>query len=486
MIAIEEHHVDALASNAGAIRNARGLVSKGRYPTLGVADDGSIVFGECRGSGAGAYACSFDFADPAKPVPRCSCPSRQVPCKHCLGLLYAWVENAGRFAKAELPDELRTKRDTARKRAATRRAKANAPSAPKKVNAKALRRKLETQLDALDLLERILGDLLNRGLGAHGRKEAAALAKNAAMLRAAFLPGAELALLRLSDIAARSSDARHDGRELSQHDALDELARLEALIRRGKTYLAARVEDPDLAPETDSAIATWLGHAWQYDELVAAGREETAAELVQLAFFVIDDHVKREHADTGVWMHLGDGRLFHTETLRPYRAREHIRAEDSDFDVARVPGFVRYPGESPERVRWRAREHRPVEAADLAAVQRAAETDFAALLKGIRNGLKSPLGARHPLALVRPAACGSVCDEGRIRHVIEDGAGTRIELADATGSGLPATTELLPLVGDRVADAALLCLFHMNPATLRLAAQPLTFVHDGSMTRLAG
>ena len=129
MISIEEHHVDALASNAGAVRNARALAAKGRYSTLCVSDDGSIVFGDCRGSGARPYACSFDFAEPAKPVSRCSCPSRQIPCKHSLGLLYAWVEDASRFARTELPGDLEEKREAAVRRAAAKRARAAAPAA---------------------------------------------------------------------------------------------------------------------------------------------------------------------------------------------------------------------------------------------------------------------------------------------------------------------------------------------------------------------
>lgn len=492
MIPIEEHDVDALASNAGAMRNGRSLVAKGRYSALSIADDGAIVFGRCQGSSAGGYTCSFDFADPAKPVSRCSCPSRQIPCKHCLGLLYAWVKDATRFVSTELPKELKAKRETTVKRAASKQARTSAPAKPKKVSVKALRKKLQAQSDALALLETILGDLLLRGLGTHGHKEAAALGQNAAMLRGAWLPGAELALLRLSDVAARASEARpnaarQDSDAVPYHRAMDELARLEALIRRGRAYLEARIADPALAPETDTAIAAWLGHVWKYEELVAAGCGESAAELVQLAFFVIDDRVKEGYADTGIWLHLGDGRLFHTETLRPYRALDHIKADDSDFDVAQVPDFVRYPGDSPERVRWRGREHRALGQADYDKVNAVAETDFASTLKRVKNGLKSPLGACYPVALVRPSRCGAVIDGERTRYAIEDDGGTRIELADPDGAlhGVPPTAHLMSLLGDRAEGASLLCLFHMDPRTLRLTAQPLTFVHDGSMTRLA-
>jgi len=487
MISIEEHHIDAMAANASAIANGRKLANGGKFVALHVADDESIVFGECSGSGKSGYACSVDFTDPGKPVPRCSCPSRQIPCKHCLGLLYAYVIQPTRFVKAELPEELSKKRATAQKRAATKKAQASNPPKPKKVNVTALKKKLGKQLEALELLEKILADLLIRGLGTHGNKEASQLRDNAAMLRAAYLPGAELALLRLSDVAARASNARQHGVDESHHDALDELARLEALLRRGKAYITERIADPKLAPETDSGIAAWLGHAWQYDELISAGRQESAAEFVQLAFFVAADYVKKEYADTGIWIHLADKRVFHTETLRPYKAAKHIKAENSDFEVAKVPDFVRYPGDVPERVRWQSREHRALDASDYASIVSAAETDFSAMLKRIKNALKSPLGTRHPVALVCPARIGSLQDGAQTRFVIEDSAGTRIELADPadTFEGIAGTTQLLPLVGDQASGAVMLCLFHMNLQTLRLTAQPLTLIHDESMTRLA-
>ena len=484
MIRIAEHEIDALAPNAGATGNARKLAAGTSLSGLSVSGDGTIVFGQCAGSGKSGYECSFDFADAGAPIGRCSCPSRQIPCKHALALLHAWAADATRFVVAEPPEALQAKRD----KAGARKAKASSPAAPKQPNPKALGKKLAAQLEALDLLETILADLLRRGLGSHGAKEARGLAKSAAALRAAYLPGAELSLLRLSDGASRARDGDEADGADALHGAMDELARLEALIRRGRSYLEARIADPALAPDVDSAIAAWLGHAWQYEELETAGLGEPAAELAQLAFFVADDPVKRELADTGIWMHLGDGRLLVTETLRPYKATGHIQAEDSTFGVAEVDGFVRYPGESPPRVRWRTTKLRDAAKRDFGTVRAHAEADFAAALKGIRNALKSPLGPRWPTALLAPARGGTVIDpEGATRHVIEDAAGARIELTDAGAphDGVPATVPLLPLVGDAMNGAALLCLFHFDASTLRIGARPLTLVHRDSMTRLA-
>ncbi len=489
MIAIDENGIDAMAPNASATKNGRKLVSGGKFFELQTTGDGTILFGKCKGSGANPYSCSFDFVDPGKPVSRCSCPSRQFPCKHCLGLLYAWIQDSGAFKVAELPADIAEKRARAVKRAAKKAASAGEPKAPRKPNLSALRKKLAAQLGALDLLGQLLEDMLNQGLGAHGQREAAALADQAARLRASYLPGAELALLRLSATIAGASAARQRGGNDGAmfFDAMDELARLEALARRGREYLAARSEDPDLKPETGTDIAAWLGHAWRFDELQDAGLGEPAAEFLQLAFFIRDDRVKREFADTGIWFHLGDARMFYTETLRPYRAVGHIKGEDSFFSVATVPGFVRYPGEAPARARWQAMVPRPPSREDFSKVRSAAATDFAPVSKAIRASMKLPLGPRFPTALLLPEKIGRIGSGIDARYVIEDAAGIRIELANAPEQlhGIPPTCQLMPLVGDHLAGAPLLCLFHLDFETLRLTAQPLTFVHENTLTRLA-
>src|SRR5439155_9420835 len=86
---IDEAYVDSQAPNAGAIKNARGVVLKRKLVGLFRSPDGALLFGDCKGSGKDNYRPSADFADPAKPVFRCTCPSRQFPCKHSLALLYA-------------------------------------------------------------------------------------------------------------------------------------------------------------------------------------------------------------------------------------------------------------------------------------------------------------------------------------------------------------------------------------------------------------
>src|SRR5206468_11565835 len=136
---IDEAYADSQAPNAAAITNARGVVLKRKLVGLFRSSDGTLLFGDCKGSGAENYRPSADFADPAKPVFRCTCPSRQFPCKHSLALLYAHAQGA-KFVEKEVPSDLSEKRTTVQQRAEKKKVEAEKP---RPVNTSALKKKIE-------------------------------------------------------------------------------------------------------------------------------------------------------------------------------------------------------------------------------------------------------------------------------------------------------------------------------------------------------
>src|SRR5207237_9420902 len=154
MIAIDDAYVDAAAPNADAAKNGRGLVLKNKLADLHVSDDGTLLFGECQGSGKQPYRCSCDFARPEQPTHRCTCPSRQFPCKHCLGLMYAYAQGK-KFTPAPVPADLQAKREKVAARAEKKPAEADKP---KQVNQAALAKKVRAQLAGIDVLERLTHD----------------------------------------------------------------------------------------------------------------------------------------------------------------------------------------------------------------------------------------------------------------------------------------------------------------------------------------
>ena len=88
MIDITEQQILAYAPNANAAANGKKISQKGGFVKLERTDDDTLYIGECKGSGKSNYITSADYIDKLNPVFRCSCPSRQFPCKHSLALLY--------------------------------------------------------------------------------------------------------------------------------------------------------------------------------------------------------------------------------------------------------------------------------------------------------------------------------------------------------------------------------------------------------------
>ena len=165
---IDEAYADSQAPNAAAIKNARAVVLKRKLVGLFRSPDGTLLFGDCKGSGKENYRPSADFADPSKPVFRCTCPSRQFPCKHSLALLYAHAQGA-KFVEKDMPTDIAEKRSKTQQRAEKKKGDTDKPH---KVNTSALKKKIQTQLSGLDLLESLVNDLMRAGLGTLNAKSA--------------------------------------------------------------------------------------------------------------------------------------------------------------------------------------------------------------------------------------------------------------------------------------------------------------------------
>src|SRR6266705_2220744 len=393
---IDEAYADSQAPNAGAIKNARGVVLKRKLVGLFRSADGTLLFGDCKGSGKDNYRPSADFSDPTKPVYRCTCPSHQFPCKHSLALLYALAQGA-KCAQEDVPADITEKRAKIQQRVEKKKEEADKPH---KVNTSALKKKIQTQLEGIDLLESLVNDLVRAGLGTLNVRSARQMEEQAKQLGNAYLPGAQNALHALTGLFYRSEISSEDELKASEREkvysaALDQLNRLHSLSKQGRKYLQTRLDDPDLKPETETDIAAWLGHAWQLRELKDAGLVQNNVELLQLAFNSHDDWTRKEFVETGVWLNLQTGAVQLTRNYRPYRAAKFIREDDSCFHIMVCPELCVYPGNLNARVRWEAGEPRPISKADHLRAREFAKTDLKTVIKDVKSQLKSPLGDRH-------------------------------------------------------------------------------------------
>jgi len=398
-------------------------------------------------------------------------------------LLYAHAQGA-KFLEKEVPADITEKRAKVQQRVEKKKVAAEKPH---KVNTSALKKKIQTQLEGINLLESLVNDLVRAGLGTLNAKSARQVEEQAKQLGNAYLPGAQNALHALTGLFYRSQISSEDELKVSEREriysaALDQLNRLQSLCKQGRKYLNSRLEDPELKPETETEIAAWLGHAWQLRELKDAGLLQAGVELLQLAFNSHDDWTRREFVETGVWLNLQSGAVQLTRNYRPYHAAKHIREDDSCFHVVVCPELCIYPGNLNPRVRWEASEPRPVTKADQVRAREHAKTDLRAVIKDVKTQLKSPLGERHPFALVKYRALGQAGED----IIIEDQTGERLVLADDNHDGEPATLPLLAMLPKVVHhDQVMLVRFHHDLDSQKLRAKPLSIVTESEVIRLA-
>lgn len=483
MMSITEDYIESAAPNVDAAKNGRALVVKGKFVALHIDADETILFGQCAGSGKVPYSVSCDFARADQPTHRCSCPSRQFPCKHCVGLMFAYVQKKSAFKTAPVPADLVEKRGKLAVRAEKKKEDSDKP---KTVNKAAAAKKIQTQLDGLDTLEKMTLDLMRIGIGNMNAKSAREVEENAKQLGNAYLPGAQAALHRYTKLFADNTEANSakgsaKGGEAIYSEALDQLSRLHALVKQGRAYLKRRLDDPELKPEVDTAIAAWLGHAWQLSELREAGLVQPDVGLVQLAFNTHDDVARREYIDTGVWMNLNSGRIQLTQNFRPYKAAKFIKSDDSFFQVAQISELCVYPGDVNPRIRWDAMTPRPVEPRDLEKVRSAAKSDFAEVIKEVKNNLKAPLADKQPIYALRFKRIGQV---GGV-PTIEDAKGERLTLTDAGMTEEPASCHLLQLVSPTLHEnQTMIVRFRHDLDKRKLQVKPLSIVSDAGVVRL--
>lgn len=470
MPAITEEFVNTLAPNQSAISNGWGLVKKNSFVKLSQSADGDLLFGECKGSGASNYLVSVDFVKPDSPVSRCTCPSRQFPCKHALGLLYAYISGKT-FDTADIPQDILEKRGKAEKREEKKKSVAKEP---KKVNKSALKKKIAAQIEGLDILEKLVNGIVQSGLGTINKKTLDQLENQAKQLGNYYISEAQATLM---EFVCLFRDA--DNYEEIYSLGIGILISLNTLCRKGKDYLRKRLEDPELAFDASSSMDEMLGHIWQLTDLKELGLVQNNIELVQLSFNTYISEAKQEYVDYGVWISLTDGVLKETLNFRPFKAAKYIREDDSFFSVMQVKELYSYPGSTNTRVRWENASVREITSDDFKRIKELAQKSFSEAVKSVKNLIKNPLEDKYPYALLGFSKIGQV--EGTF--VMEDAKGQRLVIEDNFD---PSSTQLLGMIQkEALYDQAALVSFHPNPDTRKLTVQVFSIITDDRIIRLA-
>ena len=476
---LTEQFILLQAPNASAAANGQKLSRGGKFTNLCRTADGLLYWGECAGSGSTPYRVSVDWTDRSAPVCRCSCPSRQFPCKHALGLLYEQLAQRS-FREADIPQDIADKRAKQAARAAKKEEAASSPAKPKKPNAAARAKRVNKQLEGLDMAEKMVADLLNNGVGALGGVSSQTFDKLAKDLGNYYLTGPQTAFSRIA-LAVRTIQKDPDGAQSAYAEALRVLIALHSTIKKSRAFLQSRLDAGQFTAE-DTVLFEALGGVWKLEDLHAIGAYRENAKLVQLSFDVSFDEAKQEYSERGWWMDAVTGQIDYTLNLRPAKAMKYIKADDSRFELFEIPVLCTYPGEGSRRIRWEAASSRPLTPEEYAALPGLSQPDVATAVKLAKGWFKNTLLPKFAPALLPVGRVGTIGDA----FVLEDPKGNSIVLRDRREDGPDhASTARLAMLPEKIpAGSALFGLMFYDGADRTVCLHPYSLVTPERIIRL--
>ena len=478
-----EQQIGALAPNANALSNGRKISSGGGFVSRMRSEDDTFYMGECKGSGKSNYVVSADFVEDDKPVFRCSCPSRQFPCKHSLALMFEMAAQKD-FPVGDIPKDILEKRE--KKQA--REAKKTDPSEAKKpVSEKSSRagkaartKKIKKQLEGLGLMKQMTDQLMNTGLSSMGSVSLKNYRDLAKQLGDYYLPGPQNYFNRLvleMEVYQKDQDKSH------YHQAVEVLKRLRALEKKAAVYLNGKL-DTDSPEADDDILYEKLGGIWKLDQLEGLGLKKEHARLVQLSFQVIYDEAMKEYIDIGYWADVDTGEISSTYNYRPVKALKYVKQEDSCFDVVNTPMLCYYPGGMNKRIRWENADFEPMDGRVLADVTAHAHREIQTAVKLAKNEMKNLLSEDYCGMLLRYERIGTIRTKQGDLWVLEDETGGRMELAGR--EGWEDTMTALSLISDPEVyrGQALFGLLYYDSKERRIRMYPCSIVTEKGIVRL--
>jgi hypothetical protein len=150
--------------------------------------------------------------------------------------------------------------------------------------------------------------------------------------------------------------------------------------------------------------------------------------LFELAYERTDDDARQQRIEVSNLVDLGSGDIYQAIAHRPYKGINPMPEQPSYATPLAISEAAIYPGFLNRRVQWdrSAETALRTSPATLEAVYGLAIGDFAAVLEAFRDQLKHPLAPREAVFLLQCEHIGRIGE----RVVLEDAAGTRIELVD--------------------------------------------------------
>lgn len=468
---ITEEFISSSAVNSSALSNAKKISKSGGFKKLCKSADETLIFGDCYGSGSKPYNASVDLSGETA-VFRCSCPSRQIPCKHCLALMYEWVAEK-KFAVEEIPEDIVRKREKIEKRA-EKAASGETEKAPSKPNKSAAAKKLKKQREGLELAEKFVHDILENGIGSLNSAACSQYASLAKQLGDYYLPEPQAIMNEIITAVSMLSNQPDDS-ETNNIIAL--CVRLGSTVKKSRDYIDSKLESGEVLPE-DNILYEEMGGVWKLSQLKELGlyRENTA--LLQLSFARIDIQSLETITDEGYWLDLDSGDIFRTENIRPYKAMKYIKTEDAKFDLYAVSELYLYPGGMNRRVRWENAENFTAEEKDYKQALSKADQTISAAVKKAKNELKNTLSRPYAAVLIKFDSIEYAADG---HGVMKCGDET---IALRSFSAYPNSCETLRLAAGNLSGGAVFGGLFYDAQSHRFTLSPFSVVTENDIIRL--
>lgn len=476
---LNKDFINALAPNAAAIKNGEALASGSKFIKLNKSEDGKLLFGECKGSGKSNYFVSVDFINGETPVSRCNCPSRQFPCKHGLGIMYAFALGKN-FEVSDIPEDILAKRDRQEKLLEKKELKKEEIKANKepikmttaKVNT--LVKKIDAQLSGVELAEKILSSIVNTGFASIDAKTKKSYIDQIKNLGNYYVNGIQTEMTHILTLLDTVKEGDYTF-------VVSQVNLVYALLRKSKEYLNTKKIDPVNNIELNTNIEEQIGYVWKLEELIQYNKYIDSAKIVQLGFYSYEDVSLRAFVDEGYYINIGEPNIYITKNYRPYKALKHIKEDDTIFHVLNVKELIVYPGEYNQRVRFDGFSIEPITNENISDIYNSAQNDFGSLIKQIKSFLKTPLSDKNPIFLVN---VNKLYKNQKGDYVIEDVQKNKITLSDISyieNSYLDMFEKIVTSLGSKV---AMLLMFENDLNRGVILARPISIVTSDKIIKL--
>jgi hypothetical protein len=386
--------------------------------------------------------------------------------------MLVYLASPDQFAVREPPAELVTKREKQFQRA---QKKAEEPAAPRKVNKAALAKKAATQREGLDLLEKLLLDLVAGGQWAEASR-LQRVDRQARQMSDTYLPGVQR-MLRYLVLLGRTNELDDEERMVLGADLIGQLW---AIVQKGCHYLDGKLAGDESQAEADAVLEDVFGRAWQLGELRERRYARSNLQLLELAYEHTDDVTRQERIETSYLLDLNAGAVYTAITYRPFKGMDRIPGQPSFSQPLAVADAVVYPGFMTRRIRWEKGSEQavPLTPVHLGTAYGLAAPTFEGPLSVFRQQEKHPLA---PLTATVWLRCKRI---GRIgEHVVlEDTQGARLEVVDVRSE--EANVANLVRAAGMLHEPAVLVALFVDAVRYAIIAQPLAALTPNHHLRL--